>query len=185
MNTPHRDAEHRKGEWRQGAFLPIASQDYSDIHQFFVREALLLDHHRYDEWCTAFSRDVRYTVRQSGLTASRESLGPQEITFDYLAMVERIAQLPSGTDAKAETANVALRRFVANLSVCFADCRAEYDVVSYILVSQYAKDTGTTTFLTAERRDRLRRRDRSFAIARREILYDQKSNDPLVAMILL
>jgi hypothetical protein len=77
------------------------------------------------------------------------------------------------TGRQLQIANLpSTRRFVTNVSVTFAHCRNEYDVVSYLRVMHISHEGSANSAWSAERRDRLRATDRSFAILHREVLID-------------
>lgn len=158
--------------WKPQSFMPVSADVYSDIQQFLIYEALVLDHGWFYLWAGMLSRDLTYKVSNcsgragTGLNAaqsivygSRESLlGPLECSQPSGALVQ--SHLPK------------TRRFVTNISVSFAPCRKDYAVVSYLRVVRTGQGGTDNAVWSAERRDLLRATDRSFAIAQRELLID-------------
>jgi len=67
---------------------------------------------------------------------------------------------------------VRIRRFVSNIAVGESEKPDELEVLSYVMIARNRFESETYQFLTAERRDRLRRSGESFSIARREIIID-------------
>ena len=144
--------------WKPQPFMPVNSQVYSEIQQFLIYEALLLDHRCFDQWSTLLSRDIAYSVCNCGTLEYIDS--GRDALLQRTGRQLQIANLPS------------TRRFVTNVSVTFAHCRNEYDVVSYLRVMHISHEGSANSAWSAERRDRLRATDRSFAILRREVLID-------------
>lgn len=158
------------GPWKPQPFMPVSSQVYSEIQQFLIYEALLLDHSCLDQWAALLARDVTYSVCNcSG--QERRGLDPAEyVDKDRSALLSRVTSRCQA--ARPENRLPTTRRFVTNVSVSFAHCRNEYDVVSYLRVSHIGHEGTTNSAWSAERRDRLRTTDRSFAITQREVLID-------------
>ena len=48
--------------WKPQPFMPVNPQIYSEIQQFLIYEALLLDHRCFDQWSGLLSRDIAYSV---------------------------------------------------------------------------------------------------------------------------
>src|SRR4051812_45340708 len=48
--------------WKPQPFMPVNPQIYSEIQQFLIYEALLLDHRCFDQWASLLSRDINYSV---------------------------------------------------------------------------------------------------------------------------
>ena len=158
------------GPWRPQPFMPVSSQVYSEIQQFLIYEALLLDHSCLDQWAALLARDVTYSVCNcSG--QDRPGLDPAEyVDKDRSALLTRVTSRCQGP--RSENRLPQTRRFVTNVSVSFAHCRSEYEVVSYLRVAHIGHEGTTNSAWSAERRDRLRTTDRAFAITKREVLID-------------
>src|ERR1700753_2996393 len=56
--------------WKPQPFMPVNPQVYSEIQQFLIYEALLLDHGCFDQWSALLSRDITYRVCNCGCGAS-------------------------------------------------------------------------------------------------------------------
>ena len=153
--------------WKPQPFMPVNPQVYSEIQQFLIYEALLLDHRCFDQWSTLLSRDIAYRVCNCFGQRQHDNCGASEY-----AECGRDALL-ARTGRQLQIANLpSTRRFVTNVSVAFAHCRNEYDVVSYLRVMHISHEGSANSAWSAERRDRLHATDRSFAILRREVLID-------------
>jgi 3-phenylpropionate/cinnamic acid dioxygenase small subunit len=158
--------------------LPVTAGVYHDIQHFLFREALLLDHRRFDEWIGLLSSDVVFRVparfaREIGMES------PADIDCfhdDRCAIAARIKRLQARTEphTSQQQLSIQTRRFIANVIVCPCD-RDEYNVLSYVLLTVCRSGEGQNTVFSAERYDRLRRSSRSFKIARREIVVDQRN----------
>lgn len=149
--------------WKPAPFMPVNPQVYSEIQQFLIYEALLLDHSCFDQWAELLCRDITYSVcncLQGGCGAA------EYVDIGRDALLTRTGRQLQGANLPST------RRFVTNVSVSFAHCRNEYDVVSYLRVMHISHEGSANSAWSAERRDRLRGTDRSFAIMRREVLID-------------
>jgi 3-phenylpropionate/cinnamic acid dioxygenase small subunit len=153
--------------WKPQPFMPVNSQVYSEIQQFLIYEALLLDHRCFDQWSTLLCREIAYSVCNCFGQRQHDNCGASEYVANGRdALLQR-------TGRQLQIANLpSTRRFVTNVSVSFAHCRNEYDVVSYLRVMHISHEGSANSAWSAERRDRLRATDRSFAILRREVLID-------------
>lgn len=158
--------------WKPQPFMAVSSQVYSEIQQFLIYEALLLDHTCVEQWAALLARDITYSVHNcSGQT--RPGLESAEyVDSSRDALLARVTSRCRQSATRFENRLPLTRRFVTNVSVSFAHCRNEYEVVSYLRVSHIGHEGTTNSAWSAERRDRLRTTDRAFAIARREVLID-------------
>jgi PAH dioxygenase small subunit len=157
--------------------LAVTAGVYHDIQHFLFREALLLDHRRFDEWIALLSNDVVFRMparfaREIGMEF------PADVDCfhdDRRAIAARIKRLQERTDPQADQhLGIQTRRFIANVIVCPCD-RDEYNVLSYVLLSVCRSGEAQNTVFSAERYDRLRRSSRTFKIVRREIVVDQRN----------
>jgi PAH dioxygenase small subunit len=165
--------------------LPVTAGVYHDIQHFLFREALLLDHRRFDEWIALLSSDVVFRMparfaREIGMES------PADVDCfhdDRQAIAARIKRLQCRTDphSSQQQLSIQTRRFIANVIVCPCD-RDEYNVLSYVLLTVCR--SGEARVFSAERYDRLRRSSRSFKIARREIVVDQRNANVDIDMYL-
>lgn len=115
--------------WKPQPFMPVNPQVYSEIQQFLIYEALLLDHRCFDQWSTLLSRDITYSVCNCFGQRQHDHCGASEyVDSGRDALLQR-------TGRQIQIANLpSTRRFVTNVSVSFAHCRNEYDAVSYLRV---------------------------------------------------
>jgi 3-phenylpropionate/cinnamic acid dioxygenase small subunit len=159
--------------WKPPPFMPVSAQVYSEIQQFLIYEALLLDHGCFDQWSALLARDITYSVcncsgqERVGLNAAEFLVRNRESLLLRIGCPTQTASAP-----RVEQRLPATRRFVTNVSVSFAHCRNEYDVVSYLRVAQISHGGTMNSAWSSERHDRLRATDRAFAISRRELLID-------------
>jgi 3-phenylpropionate/cinnamic acid dioxygenase small subunit len=157
--------------WKPQPFMPVNPQVYSEIQQFLIYEALLLDHGCFDQWSGLLSREITYSVCNCSGGHEPDSCG----ALEYVDTGRESLLLRTGRQLQKATPQNSLpstRRFVTNVSVSFAHCRSEYEVVSYLRVMHISHEGSANSAWSAERRDRLRATDRSFAILRRELLID-------------
>ncbi|MEA3180340.1 MAG: hypothetical protein QOI59_3863 [Gammaproteobacteria bacterium] len=146
--------------------LPIAASVGYEIHEFLAWEALLLDHHRYEEWTGLLTTDLVY-------------LSPGK-KWNHEVLVSAARQ------ATREHASLAshTRRLVSNVIISPADCSREFTVNSYVLLMGARPNENETKWATVERCDRLRRTAHAFQISRREIHFAQSAAEPRLPDIL-
>jgi len=156
--------------WKPQPFMPVSSQVYSEIQQFLIYEALLLDHSCLDQWSGLLARDITYSVCNCSGRDRGGSGVAEYVDHSREALLLRLGRLSRKPDSQLRLPMT--RRFVTNVSVSFAHCRNEYDVVSYLRVAHIGHEGTTNSAWSAERRDRLRGTDRSFTITRRDVLVD-------------
>jgi 3-phenylpropionate/cinnamic acid dioxygenase small subunit len=167
--------------WKPQPFMPVSSQVYSEIQQFLIYEALLLDHSCFDQWSGLLARDITYSVCNCSGQQRKELSATESVDSGRESLVLRIGRQARQAGSDLENRLPMTRRFVTNVSVAFAHCRNEYDVVSYLRVAYIGHEGSTNSAWSAERRDRLRTTDRAFAITRREVLID--SIEPGVSVL--
>jgi 3-phenylpropionate/cinnamic acid dioxygenase small subunit len=161
----------------QDLALPVTAGVYHDIQHFLFREALLLDHQRFDEWTTLLATDAVLCLparfaREIGMECGA---GVDHFQYDRQAISARFKRMQqrAGSDA-GQPLSTKTRRFITNVIVCACD-RDEYNVLSYVLVTRSGPGEAQSQILSAERYDRLRSASRHFKIVRREIVMDQTS----------
>jgi 3-phenylpropionate/cinnamic acid dioxygenase small subunit len=167
--------------------LAVTAGVYHDIQHFLFREALLLDHRRFDEWTALLANDVVFRMpagfaREIGIDTPA---GLEYFHDDRRAIGARLKRLhdrcePPGAQQPCATQTL---RFIANVIVCPCD-RDEYNVLSYVLLTVVKTGEAQSTVFSAERYDRLRRSSRSFKIVRREIVMDQRNANVDIDMYL-
>jgi 3-phenylpropionate/cinnamic acid dioxygenase small subunit len=156
--------------------LAVTAGVYHDIQHFLFREALLLDHRRFDEWTALLAHDVVFCMpagfaREIGIDTPP---GLDYFHDDRRAIGARLKRLHDRCEPAGEQQQCAqTRRFIANVIVCPCD-RDEYNVLSYVLLTVVRAGEAQSTVFSAERYDRLRKSSRSFKIVRREIVMDQR-----------
>jgi 3-phenylpropionate/cinnamic acid dioxygenase small subunit len=165
--------------------LPVTAGVYHDIQHFLFREALLLDHRRFDEWTALLASDVvfRMPARFAREIGMEFPAGVDCFHDDRRAIAARIKRLQERTEPHAGGLAPQTRRFVANVIVCPCD-RDEYNVLSYMLLTVSRSGDPQSTVFSAERYDRLRRSSRSFKIVRRDIVMDQGNANVNIDMYL-
>jgi 3-phenylpropionate/cinnamic acid dioxygenase small subunit len=165
--------------------LPVTAGVYHDIQHFLFREALLLDHRRFDEWTALLAADVvfRMPARFAREIGMEFPAGVDCFHDDRRAIAARIKRLQERTEPHAGELAPQTRRFVANVIVCPCD-RDEYNVLSYMLLTVSRAGDAQSTVFSAERYDRLRRSSRSFKIVRRDIVMDQRNANVNIDMYL-
>jgi 3-phenylpropionate/cinnamic acid dioxygenase small subunit len=158
--------------------LAVSAGVYHDIQHFLFREALLLDHRRFDEWTCLLSSDAKFRMparfaREIGI---EPPIGVDHFDDDRRAIVARLKRLQEtgGTNAGQQQSTPQTRRFIANVIVCPCE-RDEYNVLSYLLLTIVRPGEAQSTVFSAERYDRLRKSSRSFKIVHREIVIDQRN----------
>jgi len=154
-----------------------------ELQEFFHAEADLLDERRFGEWLQLFTDDVRYwmpLVRnvQHG-HAEREYSREQEesawIDEDKTTLRQRVEQLATGIHWSEEPIS-RMSHLVTNVRVIEAlpDATAPSEVVTKSRILVYRNRLqAEVDILIAKRRDRLRRTEDGWRIARREIFLDQ------------
>lgn len=156
--------------------LAVSAGIYHDIQHFLFREALLLDHRRFDEWTELLAHDVvfRMPVRYARQIGIESPTGVDHFHDDRRAIAARIKRLEQRTESSPGQPASALqtRRFITNVIVCPCD-RVEYNVLSYLLLTLIRPGEAQSAVFSAERHDRLRGSGRTFRIVRREIVMDQ------------
>src|SRR5262249_22810350 len=150
---PHTDLSHTD------LSLAVSAGVYHDIQHFLFREALLLDHRRFDEWAGLLANDVVFRIparfaRQIGIHAPS---GVEYFHDDRREIAAKIKLLQERLASEAGQAQSATqtRRFITNIIVCPCD-RDEYNVFSYMLLTRSPPGDAPSTVYTAERHDRLR-----------------------------
>jgi 3-phenylpropionate/cinnamic acid dioxygenase small subunit len=167
--------------------LAVSAGVYHDIQHFLCREALLLDHRRFDEWTELLANDVifRIPARFARGIGIEVPAGVDHFNDDRRAIISKIkllqAQLAS-PDGQRQFATQT-RRIISNVIVCPCN-RDEYNVLSYLLLTRSDAGETPSAVFSAERYDRLRGAGRTLRILRREIVMDQKNANVDIDMYL-
>lgn len=144
-----------------------------EVRQFLYREAQLLDDSKLEEWFSLFAEDVRYRApRRIQKETLNDVYSDDSYYFDedWGSLQMRVKRY-SSEYAWAERPPSKTRRVVGNVQIRENDddtVEATNNVMIYI----DREETIEYTFVTAERRDRLRRTDHGFEITDREIFLD-------------
>jgi 3-phenylpropionate/cinnamic acid dioxygenase small subunit len=167
--------------------LAVSAGVYHDIQHFLFREALLLDHRRFDEWASLLANDVvfRMPARFARGIGLETPPGADYLQEDRRAITSQIKLLQEkmATPAGQQLAATQTRRFITNVIVCPCS-RDEYNVLSYLLLTRSDAGEAPTTVFSAERYDRLRGSGRTLRIVRREVVMDQKNANVNIDMYL-
>lgn len=167
--------------------LAVSASVYHDIQNFLFREALLLDHRRFDEWTGLLANDVVFRmparfVREIGIEPSP---GVDCFHDDRRALLAKVKLLQQrmAADGAERLPAIQTRRFITNVIISPCD-REEYNVLSYMLLTRSSPGEAHSMVFSAERHDRLRGRGRMMKIVRREIVMDQRNADVDIDMYL-
>ncbi len=172
---------------REGA---ISERTIREIEQFLYREARLLDERRFAEWLDLFTEDVRYSMSTRGnyYPSSSKAVAILDPTRrpnddraeeDALAVLDetkatlagRVARLETGM-AWAEDPPSRTRHSIANIEVTPGAAAAEVEIRCNFIVYKSRSDA-EQDFYVGARRDRLRRVEGAWKIARRRLTLDQ------------
>jgi 3-phenylpropionate/cinnamic acid dioxygenase small subunit len=151
---------------------------WHEVQQFLFREARLLDERRFKEWVDLFTDDVLYwapiLTNRVGRDARLEvqKFGESAHFEDGKAsLANRVKRFDTGM-AWAEVPPSRTRHLISNVEVESIEGSEELRVRSAFLVYRSHLETDEEIYAGA-RTDVLRRKEGSFAIARREIHLDQ------------
>jgi 3-phenylpropionate/cinnamic acid dioxygenase small subunit len=159
-----------------GARVHSGTPLHSELLDFLIDEARLLDHNRVDDWYELLADDLTYRMPVRRSVYSKQGLGfdPTMAHFDddHASMTVRIKRFHSLSNY-AEDPPSRVRRIVTNVTVHELDAPDEYAVGSYLLLLRSRWDSSTFDIIPAERQDVVRRDGASFKIASRIIYPDQ------------
>ena len=133
-----------------------------EVQEFLAWEAYLLDHRSYREWHSLLCPDLIYRGPPELLLGGHLAVG-------YRFMVDRAESLDQDSRAGKQSAAVPVTRLITNILVSASDCRLQYEVKSYVLVTVENSADADGQTLVVERCDRLRRASDTFFITQREI----------------
>jgi len=159
-----------------GVRVRSATPLYSEIYDFLVDEARMLDHNLVDDWYELLTEDLVYRMPVRRTVHSKQGLGfdPEMAHFDdnHATMTVRIKRYHSLSNF-AEDPPSRVRRFITNVAVHELDKPEEFAVTSYLMALRSRWDSASFDVISAERNDVLRRDGDSFKIASRIIYPDQ------------
>ena len=151
---------------------------WHDVQQFLFREARMLDERRFKEWVELFTDDVLYwapiLTNRTGRDAKLEvqKFGESAHFEDgKVSLTNRVKRFDTGM-AWAEVPPSRTRHLISNVEVERIDGSEDLQVRSSFLVYRSHLENDEEIYAGA-RTDVLRRKNGSWAIARREIHLDQ------------
>jgi 3-phenylpropionate/cinnamic acid dioxygenase small subunit len=145
-----------------------------EVTTFLASEAALLDNGEYTEWLALMTEDILYRmpVRVTKVRDESEVGGMDHFDEDFYSLTKRVLRL-SGDHAWTEDPPSRTRRFVTNVRVLEGRSGDELIAHSYLLVFRSRLDVRPPEWVSAERRDVLRRVDDVWRLARRDITVDE------------
>ena len=154
--------------------VPVSPALGYEVQEFLAWEAYLLDHGRYREWHSLLCPALIYRgppdlLLEGHLAVLGRSDGREPMERGYRFMVDRAESLDRNNPAGNQSATAPVTRLITNILVSASDCRLQFEVKSYVLVT-FENSTGAEgQTLVVERCDRLRRASDTFFITQREI----------------
>ncbi|HEY1831393.1 MAG TPA: 3-phenylpropionate/cinnamic acid dioxygenase subunit beta [Acidimicrobiales bacterium] len=148
-----------------------------ELSSFLSDEAALLDAGHYSAWIGLLTEDIRYRMPVRVTTArgdaQAQQLGGMAHFDEDLYSLEKRATRLSGDHAWTEDPPSRTRRFISNIRGFSSEVPDEYIVHSYLLVFRSRLDVRVPEWVSAERRDVLRRVEHSLRLAQRDITVDE------------
>ena len=149
----------------------VSWEQKKEIEEFLYREAHLLDDQRFDEWLELFTDDVEYLVPlREHVQGDVEPAGHPIIKDDKMMLLARVRKHQTGL-SHVETPKSMTCHLITNVLVEAGQGREELEVLSSFVVRQ-ARKLRDEAWWVGRRRDRFRRVDGGWRIARREVLLD-------------
>ncbi|HVB52124.1 MAG TPA: 3-phenylpropionate/cinnamic acid dioxygenase subunit beta [Acidimicrobiales bacterium] len=163
------------GPWEGAA--PTGIELHYEVSNFLTNEAALLDGGAYAAWLELMTEDIRYRMPVRVTVARSDAdvavLGDMAHFDEDLYSLGKRAQRLLGDHAWTEDPPSRTRRFVTNVRVATSEGSDEFVVHSYLLVFRSRLDVRPPEWVSAERRDVLRRLDGALRLARRDITADE------------
>lgn len=155
---------------------PAGIEVHYEVSQFLAFEAGLLDAQRYSEWLELMAPDVVYKMPVRVTTARGSGDHPlggmAHFDEDHYTLSKRVARLISER-AWTEDPPSRTRRFVTNVQVSALGDGPQLQAQSYLLLFRSRLDVRPPEWVSAGRRDVLRRDGGGLRLARREITVDE------------
>ena len=149
----------------------VSWEQKKEIEEFLYREAHLLDDQRFDEWLELFTDDVEYLVPlREHLQGDVPPAGHPIIKDDKMMLLARVRKHQTGL-SHVETPKSMTCHLITNVLVEAGQGPEELEVLSSFVVRQ-ARKLRDEAWWVGRRRDRFRRVDGEWRIARREVLLD-------------
>jgi len=159
-----------------GTVVPL--ETYYEIQIFLFREARLLDDEQFRDWLALLTDDIHYwlPIRENRFRKDRRPAPtPEEsasVYNDDLAdLTDRVARFETGF-AWIEDPPARVRRVISNIEAETTAQADEFVVDSNIILYRNRRQDEEAWFVAA-RRDRLRRVDGAWRLARRHVVLDQ------------
>ena len=144
------------------------------VSAFLYHEARLLDHQELAGWLELLSEDIVYSIPVRTTREATNERGFSTTSFflddDYPSMKTRVMRLQSDS-AWSEHPATRTRRMVGNIQILSANPDA-VECASNLAVYCYRGDASTPIVVTAERLDRLTRKEERWKLSRRMVLLD-------------
>ncbi len=154
----------------------VGLQTHYKVSMFLTLEAELLDEGAYADWLELLSDDIRYVMPVRVTTAAYSPTdvlgGMSHFDEDRYSLGKRVQRL-LGDYAWTENPPSRTRRFISNIRAFDAGTPGEVAVRSYLLLFRSRLDVRAAEWVSARRKDILRRNGDGFVIARREITVDE------------
>jgi phthalate 3,4-dioxygenase beta subunit len=158
---------------------PLDLEAHFEVTNFLTNEAAFLDHADYSAWLALMTDDIRYrmpvrvTVARSAAAETASTLGGMaHFDEDHYSLSKRTQRL-QGDHAWTEDPPSRTRRFVTNVRALAGERDDEFIAHSYLLVFRSRLDVRPPEWVSAERRDVLRRVNGVLRLAVRDITVDE------------
>jgi 3-phenylpropionate/cinnamic acid dioxygenase small subunit len=148
---------------------------YVEVQQWLIREAELLDGRDLRGWLALLDPEIRYRMPVAVTTERRAGdhvpLGAMDhFDEDLYSLEKRVSRL-EGNHAWTEDPPSRTRRFVTNVRVTPL-VAGDVEARSYLLLYRSRGDVRPADLLSAERTDRLRRRESGWSLLSRLVTID-------------
>lgn len=153
----------------------LSPEHHYQVTQWLVEEAAMLDSGRFDDWLALMADDVVYRVPVR-LTKPRGESDISDKMFHFDETIETLRLRVKRLDTEfawAEDPPSRTRHFVSNVRVTPGAAEGELAVDSYLLVYRNRGERPDYDLISGQRHDVLRRRNGSWALARRTVVLDQ------------
>jgi len=149
----------------------LSWEQKKEIEEILYREAYLLDEHRFDEWLELFTDDVEYVIPlRENVQGDVDPPGHPLIRDNKTMLTARVRKHQTGF-SHVEIPQSMTGHLIANVLVEEVPTADEVDVRSTFVVRQ-ARKLRDEAWWVGRRRDRFRRVDGCWRIARREVQLD-------------
>jgi phthalate 3,4-dioxygenase subunit beta len=147
---------------------------HHEVSSFLFAEAAVLDDDDYDGWLDLLTTDVRYRmpVRVTSMRGQEEVSSMDHFDEDRYSLEKRVKRL-AGKHAWTEDPRSRTRRFVTNVRVDDPSDDGNVTVRSSLLLFRSRLDDRPPEWVSASRRDVLRRVEGRLRLADRTITVDE------------